>query len=1099
MSPSEPRSRRSFAETVTAAPAVSRAEAARVARERFGCTDATVGAVRALGSQHDANFVLEPEPGGAGERMLLKFANPVTTAEELVAQSLAAERLGRAEPGILVPRTIPGADGELVQQVDVGGTPMLVRALSFVEGTPLSGPQTIDAATAATLGALAARSVRALAGFEHPGIERDLEWDLRNAGRLVTELLPFVGDAGLAARIRSAGRAAQDALAALEEEELPLQAVHGDLTDDNVVGRRTAAGRLDPVGIIDFGDVMRSWAVAELAVTCSSLQHHHRARPASILPAVRAFHSLRPLSGAEAEVLWPLVVARAATLVVSAHHAAAIDPANDYTRENAEHEHRVFDVATSVPLAVMTRLVLDATGHAARARAATAHAATTADAARAADAAGAAGSAKAGGSAAGGARAGGSAAGSARAGGSAAGRATPDAPTGPRITPPTATHALLAVPLATPGAGAATAGAGRPDAHGIVTLDLSSTSRALDDGRFTHPDVEALLAAEALAAGAAVVLTRFGERRLTRSFRESREAHPCVALGVELWTASSTPVLAPWPGTLRRDGDRLLLIGAESTLELTGVEPSTPAAAAVPAGAALGHTTAGQRLGVRLLAAGTDPAAVPWFATAELAPGWRSIALDPTPLIAAPSTAPETPASRTTAAVASERGGRESVAAPSSDAGVSEGTDALLARRERSLAEVQEHYYAHPPRIERGWRHNLFDTEARPYLDMVNNVAAVGHAHPRIADAVDRQLRLFNSNSRFNYEAIVELSERLTVLLPDPLDTVFLVNSGTEAVDLALRISWAWSKRRDVVAVREAYHGWSDASDAVSTSVADNPNALETRPEWVHTLDAPNAYRGRHRGDEARHYAPEAVAEIERLAAAGRPPATFIAEAFYGNAGGMPLPDGYLPAVYEAVRAHGGLCIADEVQVGYGRLGDVFWGFELQGVVPDIVTIAKAMGNGHPLGAVVTRREVADEYRSQGYFFSSAGGSPVSSVVGLTVLDILADEGLQQNAREVGAHLKRRLEELGERHPLIGAVHGRGLYLGVELVRDRETREPATEETAALCERMLELGVIVQPTSDRQCVLKIKPPMTLTIASADFFADTLDEVLTFGW
>jgi 4-aminobutyrate aminotransferase-like enzyme len=213
----------------------------------------------------------------------------------------------------------------------------------------------------------------------------------------------------------------------------------------------------------------------------------------------------------------------------------------------------------------------------------------------------------------------------------------------------------------------------------------------------------------------------------------------------------------------------------------------------------------------------------------------------------------------------------------------------------------------------------------------------------------------------------------------------------------------------------------------------------------------------------------------------------------------MALPDGYLQAVYAAVRRAGGLCIADEVQVGYGRLGNHFWGFEQQGVVPDIVTVAKAMGNGHPLGAVITTAGIAAGYHSQGYFFSSAGGSPVSCVAGTTVLDVLRDEQLQENARVVGDHLRARLLELADRHPIIGAVHGMGLYVGVELVRDRTTLEPAPMETAAICERMRELGVIMQPTSDRLCVLKIKPPLGVTIPDADFFADALDRVLTEGW
>ena len=344
-------------------------------------------------------------------------------------------------------------------------------------------------------------------------------------------------------------------------------------------------------------------------------------------------------------------------------------------------------------------------------------------------------------------------------------------------------------------------------------------------------------------------------------------------------------------------------------------------------------------------------------------------------------------------------------------------SEALWRRRADSFATVQEHYYDNPPRIERGWREHMLSTDGRSYLDMVNNVALLGHGHPVLADAVARQWRRLNTNSRFNYASVVALSERLAATLPDPLDTVFLVNSGSEAGDLALRLAMATTGRHDVVAVAEAYHGWTYATDAVSTSVADNPNALATRPSWVHTVPSPNAYRGSTAESDAGRYAPEAVAIIEDLAAQGHPPAAFICEPFYGNAGGMALPDGYLKAVYAAVRAAGGLAIADEVQVGYGRTGRWFWSFQQQDVVPDIVTVAKAMGNGQPLGAVITTRAIAERYRTQGYFFSSAGGSPVSCVVGLTVLDLLEREGLQCNALTIGDHLKARIDELGHQAP----------------------------------------------------------------------------------
>lgn len=453
--------------------------------------------------------------------------------------------------------------------------------------------------------------------------------------------------------------------------------------------------------------------------------------------------------------------------------------------------------------------------------------------------------------------------------------------------------------------------------------------------------------------------------------------------------------------------------------------------------------------------------------TRALADAWREVAGDPGAVIGAPASAP-TP-------------------------------DDLLARRHEVLAEVQEHYYAAPPRIERGWREHLVDVDGRVYLDMVNNVASVGHAHPHVVAAGSRQMRLLNTNSRFHYRAITDFADRIAATLPDGFDTVFFVNSGSEATDLAIRLAMAATGRPDIVAMREAYHGWTYASDAVSTSIADNPNALSTRPAWVHTVDAANSYRGKYRGADAEKYAPEAVAVIDELAASGRPPAGMIAETYFGNAGGVALPDGYLTEVYAAIRRHGGLAIADEVQVGYGRLGEWFWGFEQQGAVPDIVAVAKSIGGGHPLGAVITRREVADRYRTQGYFFSSTGGSPVSSAIGMAVLDVIEQEGLQENARVVGGHLKRRLEKLGEKHDLIGTVHGSGLYLGVEFVRDRETLEPATAETAAICDRLLERGVIMQPTGDFQNVLKIKPPLVVTQASVDVFVDALDHVLTTGF
>ncbi|MEU8635338.1 aminotransferase [Amycolatopsis sp. NPDC048633] len=949
-----------------AAPALAAADAEALVRERYGLD----GVAEELGSQQDANFKIGTPSG----TYVLKVSNPAFTAADLDAQDRAAAHVARCS-GVRVPVAVPGLDGRTIQPVT--GPATVARLVTYLDGDSLSAARYLAPPVVAELGELAGRVSGALATFDGPLPPRELQWDLRHAHDVVLRLAEF---APAPAAVREAADAAAEALVPFAGR-LPLQAVHGDLTADNVIAELRDDGRRHPAGVIDFGDLARSWAIAELAVTCSSLLAYAGDDLPAVLPAIRAFDRVRPIADDELAALWPLVVLRAASLMVSGRHQASVDRDNRYAAGNLDHEWRIFEVATAVPIEVGTELVRSAL------RPAT----------------------------------------------------TLVAGTGQRIVAERA----------------------------AARLDLSPTSPGLHGGTFLEDDAEVRLAGAALEH-ASLAYVPFRQPRLTRTRLGAAVAPATTGLGVELFTADPLELRAPWPGTVEVHDDAVALRGDGETLWLTGALRGAVAGDDLATGDLIGRlagdgTPASVRVQITRLA--SRP---PFFVTASMAGAWTRVCPDPTPLIV-------------------PGGPSEEIDSP------------LLARREAAFAPVQEHYFAEPPQIERGWRHHLVDVGGRSYVDMVNNVAILGHGHPRLADAIERQWRLLNTNSRFHYRAVVEFSERLAALLPEPLDTVFLVNSGTEAVDLALRLAWANTGRRDVLTVREAYHGWSDATDAVSTSVADNPNALATRPAWVHPLDAPNAYRGRYRGAEAGRYAEDAVAYVRDMVSGGRPPAAFLGEPFYGNAGGIPLPDGYLSAIYDAVRQAGGLCVADEVQVGYGRLGDHFWGFEQQGVVPDVVTVAKAMGNGHPLGAVITTKAIAEGYRSQGYFFSSAGGSPVSCVAGLTVLDVLRDEGLQVNARMVGAHLRRRLLDLAGRHPIIGAVHGMGLYLGVELVRDRETLEPAAAETAAICERLRELGVIMQPTSDRLCVLKVKPPLGIGLAEADFFADALDRVLTEGW
>jgi 4-aminobutyrate aminotransferase-like enzyme len=352
-----------------------------------------------------------------------------------------------------------------------------------------------------------------------------------------------------------------------------------------------------------------------------------------------------------------------------------------------------------------------------------------------------------------------------------------------------------------------------------------------------------------------------------------------------------------------------------------------------------------------------------------------------------------------------------------------------------------------------------------------------------------------NTNTRYLYDGLAEYADRLTATLPSPLDTCFFVNSGTEANELALRIAMAHTKRRHLLVVDGAYHGHS------STLIAASPYKFmgrggAGRPEpWVHVAPLPDGYRGPHKGT-GRGAGEACAADVARvIAAAGAPVAAFLTESFQSCGGQIVPPDGYLQQAFRHVRAAGGVCIADEVQTGFGRCGTHFWAFETQNAVPDIVVMGKPIGNGHPLGAVVTSRDIAASFANGMEFFSTFGGNPVSCAIGIAVLDVIRDERLQERALELGGRFRDGLMALKERHALIGDVRGAGLFLGVELVRDRATLEPAAGEAADLINRLAARGILLAIDGPLHNVLKIKPPMVLTADDVDLAVRALDDEL----
>jgi 4-aminobutyrate aminotransferase-like enzyme/Ser/Thr protein kinase RdoA (MazF antagonist) len=420
-----------------------------------------------------------------------------------------------------------------------------------------------------------------------------------------------------------------------------------------------------------------------------------------------------------------------------------------------------------------------------------------------------------------------------------------------------------------------------------------------------------------------------------------------------------------------------------------------------------------------------------------------------------------------------------------------------LAARKRLLGGNLSLSYEKPLKIVRGSMQHLYDEAGRVYLDVYNNVPLVGHSHPMVVHAIQEQVALLNTNTRYLHDNILRYAERLTALLPDPLQVCYFVNSGSEANELALRLARTHTGREDVIVLEHAYHGHTSTLIDISPYKFDGPGGRGRKP-WVHVAPIADDYRGAYRrGDPeiGKKYAAHVGESLQECKKKGQRVAAYIAETLPSVAGQIVFPPNYLAEVYKYVRAEGAVCIADEVQVGFGRLGTHFWGFGTQGVVPDIVVFGKPMGNAFPLAAVVTTREIAASFANGMEFFSTFGGNPVACAAGLAVLDVLRDENLQQNALTVGTQWIQDLRELQTKHTLIGDVRGLGLFLGIDLVSNRETRAPATQQASYVVNRLREEGILAGTDGPHHNVLKLRPPLCFTAADAGRFTSTLDSVL----
>ena len=978
-----------------------------------------IGEIERLPGELDSNYVVTSPDG---RRFLLRLYAPDADSAEVAMQADVLGFLQQHAPEIPVQRVVADRAGRALASVSApSGGARFLRLSTWLDGDvwarAVPSTKAHRAASAASLGTLLARLDRSLVAFDHPGADRQHRWDLARAGE-VLDLVPLIDGTTIADNNK---RDAVDRVlhhfvdvVAPRLSHLPRQVIHNDANDYNVL--LDGAGKVS--GLIDFGDIVRSWRINEVAIACAYAMIGAPDPIGSVLPLVAAYHDEYPLDETEADVLFDLILTRYAMSICLAASQIRDNPTNTYLLIS---QHDVWD-------SLQTLLARNRHFEIMRLRAACRFEA-------------------------------------------APNRAHIERwleHNGHRCT------AVLRRDLSP---------------QRLTVLDLSGT--AASTGALTGLTDEAALANT-------VPVGRYGEERSmyrTPAFETTDPAERrTIHIGIDLFAPAGVEVLAPLDAVVADVGVETVPLGFGGIVVLRHqTDDGTPFWTLYGhlSPASFANLTVGQqvRSGEAFAQLGTPTENGGWaphlhFQMMTHLCGWSA-----TEIIGV--------VARSQWDVwASVFPNPNLVLGLAADCSVIVPRDAAWLQRERRyvLGRSLSLAYDEPLKIVRGEGIHLVGSDGRRFLDMVNNVCHVGHCHPRVVAAGQHQMAVLNTNSRYLHDNLVEYSRRLAATLPEELSVVFMVNSGSEANDLALRLARAYTGNRDVITVDHAYHGNVTSIVEVSPYKFDGPGG-EGRRNHVWVAEMPDQYRGRFRygdADAGSGYAVSVAAQIASMQRLGRKPAAFFSEGILGTGGMLTLPDGYLSAAYAHVRAGGGVCIADEVQVGFGRVGSHMWAFETQGVVPDIVTMGKPIGNGHPMAAVVTRPEIAAAFANGMEYFSTFGANPVSAAIGLAVLDVIRDERLMHNAAVVGAQMIAGLHELAVRHAHIGDVRGQGLFVGVELVRDRNTLEPAATELARVVEWMKDHGVLLSTEGPFHNVLKVKPPIVFSATNCNEFLDKFD-------
>jgi 4-aminobutyrate aminotransferase-like enzyme/Ser/Thr protein kinase RdoA (MazF antagonist) len=999
-------------------PTFTAADAERITRERY---DRRARA-RALTSERDQNFLIGADDGASP--LVLKIANAVEERALLEAQQHVLAVL--AQRGLPVPRVVCTTGGDPIAEVPGrDGQRHFVWAITHLPGKLLANVGYRSRALVEDLGATIGRLTSALAGIDAPALERDFHWDLAGAMERVAAARASIGDEALGIAI-DATLARTERYVTPIADRLPRAVIHNDLNDHNILvsGERVS-------GIVDFGDMLYGWRVADLAIAAAYAMLDAE-DPLGILAAlVRGAQPECAFDDRELEVVFELACLRLALSAAIAVDQQQARPDNDYLGVSQSAIHRTLPRLLRVPHGLAAAVARDAAGLEPAAR-------------------------------------------SARVRGWLREQSATFAP-------------VLGIDLRT-----------APSV--VLDLGISSPLISGNPEENTEPALTPRIAGVMRDGGVRVAIGRYDEARLIYTapfFAGERPANErrTIHIGLDLFADAGTPVYAPFEATvhafsnnavlqdygpviiLRHETDTgdpfFTLYGHLSRPSLEGLEVGQR----IPRGkrfAWLGEPN--ENVGwtphlhlqiiTDLLGLGTD---FPGVAPPSQRAVWRSLSPDPNLIVGVPAERfPEAKPDRRT----------------------------TLADRRELLGGNLSIAYRSPVKVERGWMQYLHDDAGRQFIDAYNNVPHVGHCHPRVVRAGQAQMTVLTTNTRYPSDLVNQYAARLRATLPGALaeGVVYLLNSASEANELALRLARAHTNERDMVVLEAAYHGNTTSLIDISPYKHAGPGGRGA-PEWVHVAPLADTYRGAFKRDDpdaGRKYA-EPIRELI-LAAQGRI-AGFIAESCPSVGGQIVFPPGYLESAYAIVRAAGGVCIADEVQTGLGRIGTHYWAFESQGVAPDIVVMGKPLGNGHPLAAVVARREIAESFDNGMEFFSTFGGNQVSCAIGLAVLDVVRDEELQEHARRIGERLLDGLRPFMERHELVGDVRGSGLFLGVELVRDRQALEPADREASYVVNRMRDEGILAGTDGPFHNVVKIRPPMPFAAGNADRLIETFDRIL----